>query len=79
MESHKDSMTKEQIERGRYITAKESSIYLSLSVGTIYNLVCSGKLKKYKIGNKSKGGIRFTIEDLDLFVGRRYDNKTSGQ
>lgn len=72
-------MMKEILERNRYLTTDEASQYLSLCKGTIYNLVCSGKLKSYKIGQREKGSLRFTLSDLDKFVGRNDDNKKNGQ
>lgn len=68
-------MMKEVLEANRYLTTDEASRYLSLCKGTIYNLVSAGQLKAYKIGKREKGSLRFTLENLDNFVGKEHDNK----
>ena len=68
-------MMNEILSMNRYITVKEAALYLSLNRGSIYNLVSKGKLKAYKVGNVNKGSLRFTLRDLDAFVGKESDNQ----
>jgi excisionase family DNA binding protein len=63
-------------ERIKYelLNSKEAAEYLGLKVSYIYNLVNKGQLKALKCGNSRKGSLRFTIEELNRFLGVNNDN-----
>lgn len=48
----------------RWITTKEASVYLGVSVGQIRNMVWRGQLVTYRISNR----LRFLKSDLDKIV-----------
>lgn len=58
----------------RFLNTKEASEYLGLKVSYIYNLVQKGRLKAHKCGNTKQGGLRFTIEELNRFLGVNHGN-----
>lgn len=54
-------------EADRLLTVKQAAEKLNVSLDTIYNLCCSGKLKHRRIG-KGRGTIRIASSDLDTKV-----------
>jgi excisionase family DNA binding protein len=63
------------IEKNRYINSEQASRYLSITRGSLYNLVNQGQIKAYKFGARKYGSLRFTICDLDRFMGIEDGNK----
>ncbi len=55
-----------------WMTAVQAATYLSVSIKTIYNLKCQGRLKAYSLGGAKGGALRFLRTDLDaLFITKR--------
>lgn len=63
------------LEFHKFLNTKEAAEYLGLKRSYVYNLVSRGRLSPNKCGNREKGGLRFTIEELNRFLGVGNDNK----
>lgn len=55
----------------RYLTAKETADYCSVSIYTVYRWKESGLLPWIEIGEGERPGIRFDIQDINLFMGSK--------
>jgi excisionase family DNA binding protein len=67
-------MTSEQDQPKRLLTVAEVAQWLSVSSSLVYQLVESGKLPIYRIGN-GRGAIRFRPEDIEAYLdGCRIEN-----
>lgn len=65
IESNKNNFGLNQIfENLKWITTKEASIYLRVSVGQIRNMVWRGQLPHYRLNNR----LRFLKSDLDKIM-----------
>lgn len=58
----------QSIGSGRLITAKEAADYLKISIQTLYNLKCQGKLRGYNLGGSKKGKLYFLEGDLTALI-----------
>ena len=56
------------------LTVEQVAEYCQLSQSTIYHWLCDGKLKHVKLG----AAVRIRRQDLDRFVLKRIQPKTSG-
>ncbi len=56
------------MEQGKLITAQEAAEYLKISVQTLYNLKCCGKLKGYNLGGSKRGKLYFFEKDLITLI-----------
>lgn len=52
----------------KLLTAKEAAEFLKLSVQTLYNLKCQGKIRGYNMGGSKKGKLYFTENDVITLV-----------
>lgn len=51
-----------------WFTAKEAAAYLCITVKTLYNWKCLGKIRGRNFFNTNRGAIRFKKEELDLVL-----------
>lgn len=61
------TMPDESNQTPRLLTVIEVSDWLSVSASLVYQLVDSGKLPVYRIGN-GRGAIRFRPEDIESYL-----------
>ena len=58
-----------EVEKKRYLSVKEASIYLGVAVGTLYNRVCPKTKNPFPVKAKRIGrSVRFDRRDLDRFM-----------
>jgi len=62
-----ERMLNEQDQPQRLLTVADVADWLSVSASLVYQLVESGKLPVYRIGN-GRGAIRFRPEDVDSYL-----------
>jgi excisionase family DNA binding protein len=60
-------MSNEQVQPKRLLTVADVADWLSVSASLVYQIVDSGKLPVYRIGN-GRGAIRFRPEDIDSYL-----------
>jgi len=60
-------MSTEQIQRKPLLTVADVAAWLSISASLVYQLVESGKLPVYRIGN-GRGAIRFRPQDIESYL-----------
>jgi len=60
-------MSNEQTQPKRLLTVTDVADWLSVSASLVYQIVESGKLPVYRIGN-GRGAIRFRPEDVETYL-----------
>lgn len=62
-------MANEQEQPTRLLTVADVADWLRVSTSLVYQIVESGKLPVYRIGN-GRGAIRFRPEDIEVYLDR---------
>ncbi|MCA9034543.1 MAG: helix-turn-helix domain-containing protein [Planctomycetaceae bacterium] len=71
-------MPGEQEKQERLLTVAEVAEWLSVSNSLVYQIVDSGKLPVYRIGN-GRGAIRFRPDDIEDYLASCRSEKTVSQ
>ena len=66
----------EKVEHGRYMTAKQASLYCGLSAKTIRDKALAGEIGSIKIGRTDKSRVLIVKADLDNWLERFASRKT---